>query len=436
MKHRTTIFLTAALLTYVALFAYEASAQGIRESVFDGAALDTFWVFKDPKGDCTLTVSGGTAQIVVPGPNAHEPVAFAQDGNRAPRIIQRISAPGVDHGNFDVNAKFNGIQNRQYQMQGILAIQDDKNLVRCELYSDTLGLNFLLFTFGNDGGYSDQIAGNIAGLPAGTTPLYVRLRREDTVFTQYYSTDGATWIQTASAAHQMYVDSIGVYAANGDSAAFASNTSPSFTGIVDFFKNTVIVPIQLSSFTAVLQGNSSVRLNWTTATETNNFGFEIQKSIGNTQNFQTITNSFIPGHGTTLEPRQYSYVDFTTPGSWFYRLKQIDLDGTIHYTEPIQITLLTGVEEKSIPTSFAVHQNYPNPFNPSTLIKYELPTEGRVSLEVFTILGQKVATLTDEIKPAGFHAQSFNAEGLTSGVYLYKLSAAGFSFTRTMLLIK
>jgi hypothetical protein len=414
-----------------------AAAQGIRASDF-GGTLDTFWVWRNPAGDATLTMTATHAQISVPGPNAHEPVAFSQGGNRAPRLIQRVAPPGSDVGNFDVYARFDGIQERMYTMQGIEAVQDDKNLVRAEVYSDSVALNWLLYTFDNSGAYVHQHVGQTLA-PYGFAPIYVRLKRVDSVFTLYYSYTPPSWTLVDTAHHRMLVDSIGVYIANGDSVAFATNTSPPFLGKIDYFANWsgAFLPIQLGRFTAILQSDRRVRLDWTTITETNNYGFEVQKSLNSTSNFETIANSFIPGNGTTVEPHSYYWIDHTTTaGHWFYRLKQIDLDGTIHYTEPVGITVVTSVGDEGIPATTVLHQNYPNPFNPSTLIAYTLPTESRVTLEVFSITGAKVATLVNEVQGSGFKSVEFHSAGLASGVYVYKLTAGNVTLRRKMMLAK
>ncbi|MEK9137953.1 MAG: T9SS type A sorting domain-containing protein, partial [Bacteroidota bacterium] len=183
----------------------------------------------------------------------------------------------------------------------------------------------------------------------------------------------------------------------------------------------VPLPIQLSSFTAAINYRSHVQLDWVTLTEVNNYGFEIQKSPGQTSSYQTIPNSFVPGHGTTNVPQYYSYTDSTTtPGVWYYRLKQIDLDGTIHFTDAIQVGILTSVEELA-PREFALFQNYPNPFNPATEIRFSVETSGKATLEVYNIIGQKVATVFDDIAEAGrYYKVKLDASNLASGIYIYK----------------
>ena len=194
----------------------------------------------------------------------------------------------------------------------------------------------------------------------------------------------------------------------------------------------------LFSFTARLTDDQrSVLLEWRTLTENNNYGFEVERRGAGASNFVTLQNSFVPGAGTTYQPQRYSYVDAdVVPGEWWYRLKQIDLDQTIHYTETVFIGVTTGVKEESIPREFALHQNYPNPFNPSTTIKYELPQPSHVTLTVYDLLGREVATLVNVGEEPGYKSVKWNAVGVSTGVYFCRLSAGNFVQTKKMLLLK
>ncbi|MCC6397830.1 MAG: T9SS type A sorting domain-containing protein [Bacteroidetes bacterium] len=202
--------------------------------------------------------------------------------------------------------------------------------------------------------------------------------------------------------------------------------------------NTSPLPVQLSSFTAaMIQSSGGVLLKWTTLSETNNYGFEVQKSLEGSDSWQTIEGSFVAGNGTTLESHSYSYTDVSvTPGVWYYRLKQIDLDDAVHYSESIKPSGVTDVKEKEIPKEFALDQNYPNPFNPSTVINFALPRESKVSLEVYNLIGQRVAVLVNEVKPAGYHSLRFNGASFSSGIYFYSLVAGETKFLRKMVLVK
>lgn len=175
-----------------------------------------------------------------------------------------------------------------------------------------------------------------------------------------------------------------------------------------------IIPVELTSFTATALGND-VQLNWATATEKNNQGFEIQRNNGN--GYQVV--GFIAGNGTTVQPQQYSFVDRNvTPGKYTYRLKQIDFNGQFEYLPEVEVDVI-GIKE------FSLAQNYPNPFNPATTISFNLAVDSKVSLKVFDVLGQEIMTLLNETKTAGTHTVSFDASKLNSGVYFYIIDASG-----------
>jgi hypothetical protein len=197
------------------------------------------------------------------------------------------------------------------------------------------------------------------------------------------------------------------------------------------------LPVQLASFTARVVNNSSVRLDWRTLSEINNYGFFVERKRESDAAFVEVPNSFTPGHGTTNEPHDYSFTDANVPsGRWSYRLRQVDLDNTIHYSEPVNVSVLTSVAEGGVPSTFALHQNYPNPFNPSTTIQFDLPQELQVKLNVYNSAGQLVASLVNERRQAGTHRVTFTATNLASGMYLYRLEAENFVQTRKLLLVR
>lgn len=176
-----------------------------------------------------------------------------------------------------------------------------------------------------------------------------------------------------------------------------------------------IVPVELTSFSASVN-ETDVTLNWVTASETNNQGFEIERNSGN--GFESI--GFVPGYGTTTELRSYSFTDAgLSEGTYTYRLKQVDFNGLYEYSEVVE------VEVPAAPAVFALDQNYPNPFNPSTKITFRLAVDSKVSLKVFDILGQEVATLVNTNLVAGAHNVNFDASALNSGVYFYRIEATG-----------
>ncbi|MFO7525786.1 MAG: T9SS type A sorting domain-containing protein [Ignavibacteriaceae bacterium] len=193
------------------------------------------------------------------------------------------------------------------------------------------------------------------------------------------------------------------------------------------------VPVEFTSFSALATGNN-VRLNWSTATEINNQGFEVERQVGNRQS--AVGNDvwekigFVDGYGTTTEPKSYSYTDQSlTPGLYSYRLKQIDFDGSFEYSHIVEVELFT-------PQEYSLEQNYPNPFNPETQIEYSLSKPGFVTLSVFDILGNKITDLVNEKQNDGTHNVTFNASELSSGLYFYSIKVNDFHQTKKMLLVK
>ena len=199
------------------------------------------------------------------------------------------------------------------------------------------------------------------------------------------------------------------------------------------------VPIELSSFVALVLASGGVELNWRTESETNNLGFEVQEAPNTPENFITIPGSFIAGKGTTALPQQYRYIDsVASAGTWYYRLRQIDLDGSTTYLEPIRIEVgsVTSARDGSSPVGFRLEQNYPNPFNPSTTIVFAVPAETDVRLGIFDLLGQEVRTLVDGRLRAGEHRVVVDATGLAGGAYFYRLVAGATVATRTLVLLR
>ena len=190
-----------------------------------------------------------------------------------------------------------------------------------------------------------------------------------------------------------------------------------------------VVPVELISFTASYS-TSCVQLKWSTATELNNHGFEIEISL---DKINWVTIGFKEGKGTTSEPQQYSYSDDISeiPASkLYYRLKQIDFNGTFEYSDIVEVEIA--------PRNFSLEQNYPNPFNPSTNIQYAISCTQFVTLKVYDVLGNEVATLVNEEKNAGSYNAQFtmNNVQLSSGIYFYKLQAGDFVETKKMILLK
>ncbi len=201
--------------------------------------------------------------------------------------------------------------------------------------------------------------------------------------------------------------------------------------IILIHANESLLPVELSLFTYSVQ-NRNVHLNWTTSSEVNNSGFDIERSNVNSQNSGDWTKiGFINGNGTSSSPNNYEFTDRNlNSGKYNYRLKQIDFNGNYEYFN------LTGEVVIGAPEKFELSQNYPNPFNPSTKISYELRVTNYVLLKVYDVLGNEVKTLVNEKQNAGTYEVSFDASDLPSGAYFYKLETTGFAETKKMLLIK
>jgi len=196
------------------------------------------------------------------------------------------------------------------------------------------------------------------------------------------------------------------------------------------------LPIQLSSLVATVAVKGQASLHWTTLSEVNNYGFEVQKATDKNGTFASIEGSFIAGNGTTTAKHDYSYTDIAYAAGNVYRLKQIDLTGGVYYTDVVDPQSVTGVAGKALPTEYSLSQNYPNPFNPSTTIQYGLPKDSHVLLEVYNVIGQKVLTLLNEVQPAGYHQVRLDGTNLASGVYLYRLAAGNKAFMKKFVLMK
>ncbi len=188
------------------------------------------------------------------------------------------------------------------------------------------------------------------------------------------------------------------------------------------------VPVNLVSFDATVH-NNNVILTWKTATETNNSGFEIQRKTNNSVTWDKVT--FINGKGSSTEPSEYKFIDENLqPNKYFYRLKQVDLDGSYTYYNVVEVDVNVN------PLSLALEQNYPNPFNPVTNIKFSIPEKQFVTLKIFDILGKEITTLVNEELMPGVYTKQWNAENLSSGIYFYTITTNKTTLSKKMNLIK
>lgn len=187
-----------------------------------------------------------------------------------------------------------------------------------------------------------------------------------------------------------------------------------------------VVPVELSAFTANVNKNT-VTLNWTTESELNNNGFEIQRKFAGDQ---FITIGIVQGAGTTTKRNNYSYTDVDlVDGNYVYRLKQVDFSGAFEYSDEILV-------EINAPTVFGIEQNYPNPFNPTTNIKYSVTEPSFVKLAVYNMLGEEVSVLKNEYMTSGTFNATFDAASLPSGIYICKLETSYAVSAIKMMLMK
>jgi len=211
----------------------------------------------------------------------------------------------------------------------------------------------------------------------------------------------------------------------------ATNNTIQVTGVTSFSdfaigKNDAALPVELTSFTALVQ-NKTVNLEWSTATEVNNYGFNVEWRM---ENVEWRKIGFVQGHGNSNSPKSYSFEDKNPRvGKLQYRLKQIDFDGAFEYSDVVEV-------EVEAPKQFVVYQNYPNPFNPTTNISYEIPVKSNVVIKVYNVLGSEVATLLNEEKLPGRYQVEFKASHLPSGIYFYSINAGEYKSTKKMILLK
>ncbi len=189
------------------------------------------------------------------------------------------------------------------------------------------------------------------------------------------------------------------------------------------------LPIQLSSIKAdIVPNTNDVKISWKTLSEINNYGFFVQRRTSDNSAFVDLADDFVPGSGTTISPKYYTWVDRDVhPGTYLYRLKQVDLDGSLHFSESVQVNVAstTGVDMADGPERFSLNQNYPNPFNPSTTIPYQLPVAGFVSIKIYDLLGREVAQLVNGTHQPGYYLTRWDGSSAVSGPYYVSIRISG-----------
>jgi len=243
-----------------------------------------------------------------------------------------------------------------------------------------------------------------------------------------WKTNAATWVDAGAAV----VDPTNNY---------VEQTGLSSFSLWAIGEQDAALPIQLAYFNAQPAVNvQDVHITWGTITETNNYGFLVQQRIGTSGEFSDIQESFTPGQGTTVVPHDYEWTHHNVaPGTYYYRLKQVDLDGTQHFSESVEVVVevQTSVGLEIAPSAFRLGQNFPNPFNPTSLITFTVSDAGLARVRLYDITGQQVATVFEEVvNPGATYTAVIDGSTLPSGTYFYSLSSGGRTALRKMLLLK
>lgn len=289
----------------------------------------------------------------------------------------------------------------------------------------TCGASFVLAIGNNDSLYAWGYGGT-GEMGNGTT------NGNNTTINKPSLSAGVTPVKVAAGHNHGFIfdqnDSVYAWGRNSEGQLGANNLVKSTTPVlVTGLSGTgnLVLPVELTSFAAASAQNG-VLLRWKTATENNNSGFEVERSSDN-QTFVKV--GFIKGNGTSSQENEYSYLDKNVSGKLYYKLNQIDFNGTSKYSKIIEVDV-------NKPMTYKLEQNYPNPFNPTTVINYSIPKDGFVSMKIYNSLGQVVATLYQGFQKEGSYQTSFDASKLSSGIYLYQLQANGFTQTKKMILMK
>jgi hypothetical protein len=183
----------------------------------------------------------------------------------------------------------------------------------------------------------------------------------------------------------------------------------------------------------------TIELKWSTASEVNNYGFYVERKSGNENTFTEIPNSFIAGHGSTTEPQEYSFIDnkLSTPGIYQYRLRQVDNNGLVNYSQVVSMNISVLAVNETAPFEFRVDQNYPNPTNPKATIEFSVDRVEHATVILYDILGKQVAKLFDGVANPGYYNKvEFDGSSLSSGIYFYKVTTDSHSELKKLVLLK
>ena len=340
---------------------------------------------------------------------------------------------------FDLNSAASGMRlYNPHNQGGILIDGSGGNDGIVPTIDDPPTINWWLIT-GNQGSYAVVYRINPIGE---TRNLYYK--DDQTLFAEDTG-DSMSWgdagIEISSASS--YIDGnisfayTAYYLGPNKSVSLGDSLAMNFNSPLKIqYQTTIYVPVELAFFNAI-ETDGDVVLEWVTATETNNFGFEIQRKTQHQDGWYVIGT--VEGKGTTTTPQKYAFSDQSADvGIYYYRLKQIDFDGSFEFSDEIKI-------EVKPPETFSLYQNYPNPFNPATLIRYHIPRMDQatiqVELKIYNLLGDEVVTLVQQDQGAGYYEAKWDGknnqgENVAAGTYIYRLQAGGFVKSNKMLLLR
>jgi hypothetical protein len=368
---------------------------------FNAGVLNTsLWRFIDPVGDAALTMTGKEVAITIPAGVSHD---VWNSGNLAPRIMQ-----DANDTNFEIEAKFTSALSKGFQIQGILIEENDGNFLRFDFHHNGSTTRIFAATFAN-GRATARLNSEIQS----SAHLYMRVKREDERWTQSYSYDGIDWIAGTNFGHALAVSAVGAFVGN------AGGSPPAHTGRLDYFFNTAAptsdVKPPIIGNIKVFPSATSITISWTTdepATSHVAYGRDLGYGDG------------LVGDTILKTEHAIELTNLLAGTLYHFQVTSEDSSGNVARSHDSTFNTLRVSVETTIeaPARFALHQNYPNPFNPETTIEFSLPTSGLVTLKVFTMTGEEIAVLVSEALPGGRHKTQWNARGLPSGVYFYRLS--------------
>lgn len=242
--------------------------------------------------------------------------------------------------------------------------------------------------------------------------------------------NGTDWIELANGIPNTLVMHLD-YSSQTHTLRAGTHGRGVYEAFIDFY-----LPVELASFSASTSHNNII-LSWETASEINNKGFEIERKLKN-QDWETV--GFVGGNGTSTQRHSYNFNDGTISenynGRVLYRLKQVDFNGDYKYSNQVY------ADFNFIPEQVTLSQNFPNPFNPTTTIKYSVPAESNVKLNIYNSLGQKVSELVNSVQTSGNYQVTWNAVDFASGIYFYSLEVSDmqnhnlFKDSRKIVLVK